>query len=512
MLSSNEHKNDEFQARRDVAKGAGTVALAKTGSVIEIITQPAYTWMFGLATYGLYAVLWSFVNLLQNIADLAMTNALQRVLPKTNNMEERAAIIKGSFILGILPSFVIALCLFLITPTVASWFNVSDKDLQQLEIAIALFIWALPLWSIVEVTTSALRACQAFGPEIRLRLVWEQILRFVLATTLWLAGVDTLALLIAHLGSLFITAILALRLLNTYCSLKLVWRAKLPFSVLRELLLSGLSVLPSNTLTRMFADMPVILINFMLPGANGATAAGLYSIARKLSSIPQLIRSVFSHVVAPVAASRANEDHLARQTLYAFSIRLSMLLALPTALTLIVAADSILTLFATGAAAAWPILIILTAARGIEAGFGPATAVQQVLSHRGLPVLNSVLGFSVTLAILFFTFPLYQAVGVALSVAAGQVIIAILAVLQLSRVENLHIFDGNFSRILVASLAACTIIFAVMTSLSFTPNYVQNIMSLLVYLLVVWLSLRFALVKNDRIALGKFGRRLRLVP
>ncbi|MCP3999923.1 MAG: oligosaccharide flippase family protein, partial [Gammaproteobacteria bacterium] len=338
MSKSNGSHNSEFEARRDVARGAGSVFLAKTGAVIEIVTQPAYTWMFGLATYGLYSVLWSLVNLIENIADLAMTAALQRLLPGAETASARAVIIKGAFILGVLPCLILAVIISLASPAIAPLFNVAEKDLGELELAITLFAWALPLWATLEVATSTLRACQAFGPEIRLRLLWEQVCRLLLTVLLWLAGVETLALLLAHLGSLTITAILALRLLNSHCSLKLAWQSKLPRSVIRELFLSGMSVLPSNILARLFVDAPVIIINFSLPGAAGANAAGLYSIARKLASIPQLVRSVFSHVVSPVAASSANRDYAATQALYTFSIRLSLLLALPTALAIIMAA------------------------------------------------------------------------------------------------------------------------------------------------------------------------------
>jgi O-antigen/teichoic acid export membrane protein len=45
------------------------------------VAQPIYTWLFGLATYGLYFALWGAVNLLSNIVDLSMTSALQRIVP-----------------------------------------------------------------------------------------------------------------------------------------------------------------------------------------------------------------------------------------------------------------------------------------------------------------------------------------------------------------------------------------------------------------------------------------------
>ena len=509
MKSSNGAQNSEFNARRDIAKGAGSVFLAKTGSVIEIVTQPAYTWMFGLATYGLYTVLWSLVNLLENVADFAMTAALQRVLPKEDEAETRAAIIKGAFIIGVLPCLVLALVLSLLSSDIAPLFNVAEKDLAQLELAIKLFVWALPLWATLEIATSALRACQAFGPEIRLRLLWEQLCRFILALILWLAGVDTLALLLAHLGSLSITTVMALRLLNTHCNLVHVWRSRLSVRVLKDLFLSGLSVLPSNILARLFVDAPAILLNFSLAGAAGANAAGLYSIARKLSSIPQMVRSVFSHVVSPVAASRVNSDYLARQALYTFSLRISLLLALPTAVAVMMAAESLLALFVTGAAAAWPIVVILTMARGFEAALGPASAIQQVISHRGFPLLNSVLGLIAAIVILHFTFFELETIGVAIAVAIGQLVIAFLSVWQLAMIERLQPFNGKFFRVFFGAVLACVIILFAGYYSSHISSLINGLIIAFTYLCVLWLSVRFALPANDRAALGKMGRVLK---
>ena len=68
---------------RDFAKGAGTTVLARLGAVFEVVSQPLYVLMFGLAGYGLYAVLWAVVTLVENIADLGMPAALQRVVPQS---------------------------------------------------------------------------------------------------------------------------------------------------------------------------------------------------------------------------------------------------------------------------------------------------------------------------------------------------------------------------------------------------------------------------------------------
>jgi len=500
----------EHGARRDVAKGAGSVFLAKTSSAIEIITQPAYTWMFGLATYGLYSVLWSLVNLVENVADLAMTAALQRLLPNEDEARARALIVRGAFILGVTPCLFLALSVSLASHLIAPLFNVAPDDLGQLELAIALFAWALPLWALLKIAVSALRACHAFGPEIRLRFLWEQIIRLLLAAAFWLAGMDTLALLLAHLLSLGITSLLALRLLNRHCSLKLAMQVKLSRDTTRELFFSGMSILPANILARMFVDMPAIILNFALPGSAGANAAGLYTIARKLSSIPQLVRSVFAHVVSPVASTTVNREHSAAQALYTFSIRISLLLALPTAFALIMAAEPILALFVTGATAAWPVVVILTAARGIEAALGPGPALQQVISHRGIPLLNSTIGFMIAALVLLAAFEPLQIIGVALAVACGQLAIVTLSTWQLSWIEKLSPFDGSVYRILGGAAIACLLILVAGTATSSLPVYINGVAVVIIYVCVLWLSMRFALPGGDRAALGKTGRRLKL--
>ncbi len=190
---------------RQVAKGAGTALLARAGGVVEIISQPLYVWLFGLPTYGLYMVLWSAVNLVENFADLGMTSALQRVVPQAKDDAERAGLLRKAMLLGLIPCLLIALGASLGAHHIAGLMNVAAKDRDKLATGIALFAWALPLWAYLEIATSALRARKAFGPEIRLRVMWEQVMRMVAAIVLSLLGADTLGLLMAHLCSLALT-------------------------------------------------------------------------------------------------------------------------------------------------------------------------------------------------------------------------------------------------------------------------------------------------------------------
>ena len=255
--------------RADVARGAGLAGLSRMGALIEALAQPLYTWLFGIAAYGIYVVLWGAVNLATNIVHLSITLALQRVVPRQSEEAAHGAV-KLALLIALIPSSLIALVVTFNAAAIAAVFSAAPEDAARLPQAVALFVWALPLWTFVEVATSAARARRAFGPEIRLRIFWEQIARILFALGFFALGAGSLGLMEAHLCSLAMTALLSIRLLGRYYDLKLLLRAPLPGRLVRDLILSGLGLLPSNLARRALIDGPPVVLNLMLPGARGA--------------------------------------------------------------------------------------------------------------------------------------------------------------------------------------------------------------------------------------------------
>ena len=288
--------------RADVARGAGLAGLSRMGALIEALAQPLYTWLFGIATYGIYVVLWGAVNLATNIVHLSMPLALQRVVPREDEEAAHSAV-KLALLIALVPSSLIALAVTLDAAPIAALFSAAPQDAARLPQAVALFVWALPLWTFIEVSTAAARARRAFGPEIRLRIFWEQIARILFALGFFALGAGSLGLMAAHLCSLAMTALLSIRLLGRYYDLKLLLRAPLPAGLVRDLLASGLSLLPSNLARRALIDGPPVLLNLMLPGARGASAAGLFEIARKISTVPLIVRQAFQYVLGPLSSA-----------------------------------------------------------------------------------------------------------------------------------------------------------------------------------------------------------------
>lgn len=497
-------------SNQEVAKGAGLAALSRLGALIEVIAQPAYTWMFGLAGYGVYVVLWAAINILANVLDLAMGQALQRLVPAEDDTDRQHGAVKFALLTGTGLGMAAALAMTLSADWLASFVAAAPAEAERLPQAIAMFAWSLPLWIFVEIATAAARAKRAFGPEIRLRIFWEQVARLVFAAGFFAIGFDLTGLLLGHMLSLALTAILSAQLLGRYYDLGRLWRAPMPALLRRSVLSSGVAMMPPAIARRAYNDLPPILLNLMVPGAAGATAAGLYGIARKIASIPLIVRQSFLYVLSPLASAQAAADRSAMLPMYRFSTHLSLLLAVPLAGFLILVASDVLSAFAPGAAAALPVLVVLLAARAGEAVIGPATPIIEMVGHRALPLFNSLIGLVLWLAVALWLVPTYGAFGMAIAVSIAVVATAWAAVVELRISDGLTPFGAGFWRAVASGTLIIAALWLAGEAFGQLGMTLRAIGLLFLFWPLLWLGLRFGLDANDKAALGKFGRRLRL--
>jgi len=498
---------------RHVARGFGSTILSRMGALVEIVSQPLYVAMFGLASFGLYAVLWAAINLAENIFDLGMTSALQRTVPQAKDNAEAVASLRAALIMGVGPCLIVAILAALFAADIAPLLNVAAKDQALVAPSIRLFIWALPMWAFVEVATSALRARHLFGAEIRLRIVWEQIIRLVLAAALFFMGFGLTGLFLAHICSLGVTALLCLRLLARHYPLGLLLKGPVFQPIFADTVKAGTSVLPGNIVARLFGDAPAIVLNMVIPGAAGASAAALFTIARKISSAVQLVRIAFVYVLAPLASSALRHDIGHVRSIYAYAVRLILVIATPMALTLSAATHPILGVFGKGADAATGAVIILILARAIEAVVGISLPVMQVVSGYGQQLVSGFVGLAVAcVAAIFLISPAAPLTGMAAAVAIGIIVTAIIPMVQLYVHDGLHPFDGQLGKVMIRTMAISLAAFALSYAASWLPDAAALPIAIAILLAAIWCAARFALPLEDRLSLGKAARKLRLVP
>lgn len=495
----------------DVAKSAGTTLLARLGAILEVIAQPLYVLMFGLAGFGLYAVLWAAITLLETVLDLGMTAALQRVVPQAGSREDEARALGVAILLGVGPCLLAAALGCLCAPMIAPFFNAADPDAARLTGMIQLFVWALPLWAFIEIATSALRSKRVFGAEIRLRIFWEQLIRLGLASVLFASGFATVSLFYAHLASLTIVCGLCIRLLAKHFDLDAMLRKPWQGPIFAETLKAGLAVLPVNLLARVFSDGPPLLLNWLIPGAAGAVAGGLYAIARKVSSLVQLVRLAFSYVLAPLASAASRGASGEVRNIYAYATRVSFVIAVPAGAVLAASGTAILRLFGAAAAVALPALVILVLTRVFEAVVGSAAPIQQVIGGYRSQLIGSLCGLGAATILGMALMPEWGLTGMALAVSTGIIVSSAVPVAQLHVFQQVHPFEEPFVQVAFRAIMVAVGGALAAIAVGGLPESAQLAVLLIILLASLWLATRWALPHADRTTLGRIGQVLRLV-
>lgn len=496
--------------KADVGKGAGLAAMARLGALVELVAQPAYIWMFGLATYGLYAAFWSAISLLSFSLNMGMHQALQRLVPAAESSDQAHAIARFALIASLIPSLLAIALICLAAPYIAPYFTGSDFSQIELIWLIRIFTIALPLLILLEICTAAVRARNAFGPEIRLRIFWEQVSRLVISALFFLFGYTLYGLFAAHILSLAITGLFALRLLARYYDIGLMLRAKAEKGLNRKVLTIGLAMIPPIMTRRAFNDLPPVLLTLTIAGTTGLQSSALYVIARKVASVPLIVRQAFLYVLAPLSSTQAKSDRSAIAPLYGFSNRLAAIIMLPLAMAMALLGDVILMIFPREAAAALPILIVLLAGRAGETLLGAATAIVEMIGHYSLPFVNSVLGLIAAAITYYLLPPEAGAVGMALAVAIGVTIASWAAAIELKYFDKIPAWDRFLLWAVLQQFAACIIMFIIARMVAEQGDIMRFAAILGAMLLAIWMGLKLALERDDKDALGKAGRWLRL--
>jgi O-antigen/teichoic acid export membrane protein len=266
--------------------------------------------------------------------------------------------------------------------------------------------------------------------------------------------------------------------------------------------------MPPNLARRAFNDLPPVLLGLALSGAGGVVAAGLFGIARKIASVPLIVRQTFLYVLAPLSAAQRAADPAQIAPLYRFANRLAAIIVLPLTGVMIAGGDALLLLFSPAAAAALPVLVVLLIGRAGETILGAATPIIEMTGHRILPLANSLAGLAAAALTGWLTVPDLGATGMALAVSAGVIVSSWAAVAELWWSDGLGPFDRHFVRALACGAGGLALLWLVGLAMADLAVPLRAAVQHLLFFPLVWLGLKLGLDAEDKTALGKAGRKL----
>ena len=497
--------------RRSVARGAGVAFLGRLGALMEAVSVPVFAWLYGGATFGLYAVLWSYVRVATAFTDFAMSTSLQRFVPSSQDEQRVHQVLAVALAVSVGLASTVAVALFLAAPLLAPLVNAQEADAERLVTVIRIYVWVLPFWTMVEVGTAAIRARRAFGPEIRVRIFYEQGLRLAFGVAFAVAGLMTYGLFLAHLISVALSAALALRLVARHYSLGRLARVRGLGPVGREMLAFAAPMTPANVIKFLNSELPVMVLNALLPGAAGAAAAAYYTVARKVTSALNIVRVSFNYVMAPLASHKKGlDDTAALIDMFAFATRLSVALTVPLATFIVAVRYDILAVLAPEFAAAAVAIVVLSAGRTVEALAGPAATMIEMLGHRTLPLVNGLAGVAALVALQVTLTPGYGVAGAAVAAAAALNVVAYLSLVQARAVYRLWPYSLDMARPLVVAVVTSAGIAGITLAADPLGPAASLFLATIGLMLALIVLVRYGFTGEDAALMGSFGRVLPL--
>jgi len=486
-----------------VARGAGLVFLGRLGALIEILTVFLFTRLYGGDAFGVFVLFWGYIILLAVMCDAGMTMALQRFIPGEEDTDHVHRIARLAFLIPISIATVIALLLTIFADALAPLVNSAASN-HEIALSIRIYAWALPIWCMVEAVTAAVRARHAFGPEIRIRIFYEQALRLVGGLAFYYMGFGMLGLFVSHVLALIVVAASAIRLLGRYYDLKtLISPPRGRKGDLPNLLRFGLSMVLPTMSNKVHGQLPLMVLNAMIPGSAGAVAAAVYAVARKIVSALSVIRESFSYVMAPVTAAgerTGGSGDLRR--LYKFASMLMAGLFMPAATLVLIFRDNLMhvagpdfrgDMLEVGAG----VITILAAGRFLEVLAGPAVAVISMVGRYRLPMLNALAGIIGTIILLFVLVPVFGIQGGAMAVTVGVNITTYAALYQLWRLRGVRPYDARHLVFLGVSATFSCLIFVIETFVEPYGLHAKIAVGVVCGVLAIFLLVRLAFAAYD---------------
>lgn len=482
----------------DLARGLSGSALGRLGAVVDLAAVPILVWAYGLQTYGAYAIMAAALTLGLGSLDMGLSASLQRYVPRLQPAKAKA-LVQAALARGTVPSLLIAPVLALLAPTL----------FPSSPYAAAAMAAALPLTIRSDLAAAAARARRAFAAELFLRMFAEPVLRLAVALSL-MRWPSLLGLACAHLAASAMTCWLMTRLVRQQYpeTVDTTVVADTSFVAARnEMVRRGLALVPGALLRRALADGPVLLLGSLVPGTGGQQAAALFTLARKLASVPQMLRTLLASVMPPLAAAADGADRSSLGLLMGSAQRLAAALTLPLGAALAAMSPLLLSLMDPALRAALVPALLLIGCRVFESLAAPASAVVDTLSPPRVPLAIALGGavFAVVAGILLVRSSLPPATAMASAVSAAVILMSLAALVAARSLVKIQAVAGVAGGIAGAAVAG-----GAGTAALFMDVRLGVPLGVLGWLAGAWIALRLALEPSDHQSLGRLATMLRL--
>lgn len=497
--------DDVQRDMKNLAGGALVNLVGKLGRLSRGLFFWVIALLCGAELLGLYTLAWSIVYTLGRIGRFGLHRGVSRfvVEARAAGDEERAErAIAAALLLALAAGMATAGLIVLGAGPIVPIFY----DNPDLVPALRIMAWCIPLLTFMTVFIEATRALRIMRFGVYVLSIAGPLLLLAGGLITGLLGLGLFGLAVTQLLTALGMCLLAGFYFRRYFSL---WgclrrlRDELPW---RSLARFCSPVMLTDLLYAVLLRLDV----FMLGAYITAGGIGVYSMARRVSSVllkvPQSFDPVFSPIVSDLSYQGKHQQLGAR---FASIARWILTISLALFGGILIAGEKILGLFGAEYAVATSSLIVLGLGMTIHGVFALAEPILIMTGRPLLNLINNVFWLASSFLLNLALIPRYGILGAAVGAALSMGLVNGIRLVELYLIHGIHPFHRSQLKPLFAALVAFGGSWMLRDAL--LPDTLLAVAALLVIFLGIYLLLLFALgiEAEDRVLLERIRKRRR---
>lgn len=408
------------------------------------------------ATFGLYAIGWTLLRFLMLIVPLGMDRAILRFGPQFYFKDPRGfkGLIKTTVLIAVCSGVLFGISQFLLAPILARYLYKKN----ELEEIFRLFAIAIPLVSILVVTTAATRISLRVKLSILIQDLGQPLLGLVLMIAFTLLGMRLIGVIASDIVSFCVAAAFGgLALLYIFPGIQKTEAAQAVS--IRELMKYSVPAAFGGAFSVYILWVDRIIVGMLLPSAEN----GIYLAVSQISTIFLVISAGINIIAVPMFSNFfMKKDMASLEEVYKISTKWGIYFSVPILIVLLVSpVGSIDILYGSSYVSGALPLTILLVGQAINLFTGSINPLLIMTGNEKAFFRISVAVFALSIVLNLMLVPRLGLVGASLSTGISLSILYIFALIWGKYKLGFWPFDRRYVKGLIATISAIIAVVAI---------------------------------------------------
>ena len=495
---------DSASSVNRLAIGAG-VSLAGTvlGRGIDFAKQVAMARLLGPDAFGLYAIGWNALRILEVLAPLGLHNGVVHFGAAFWRKDDGA--FRSILTRTIVFSFVIGWAITFALIVAAPWVTAEVFKEPEFLPLFRAFALMLPFMGALRVAANATRISHDMKYSVAAEQIAQAVSNLILFVVLYLLGWRLLGAIVSTVLSFAVALILAIYYVRRLFAPAFAQRPKRAVSN-RELFAYSLPTAMAGMFGVVINRVDRLFLGYYWP----SDEVGIYQAAAQISVILVLILNAFNMILMPMIAEQFRQGDMGHlEELYRVNTKWGVYSVLPVVLVIAFAAEDVMTvLFGAEYAAGSFALTVLTIGQFINIATGAAGTILIMTGHQNSWFRLSVLILVVNLTLNLSLIPRWGMNGAAVATSTTVGGLFAVGLIIVHRLLRIWPYDRRYLKGLLAA-AATAVLLAVIRLLGLSPFWNLVFSTTLSFAAFYGLLVWFGLDEEDKSFIGLIRRRVR---